>query len=30
MNNRNRIFIKDEVIPIGETYRELFFKLIEK
>jgi two-component system, LytTR family, response regulator len=27
---RNRIFIKQEVIPIGETYRELFFKLIEK
>jgi DNA-binding LytR/AlgR family response regulator len=27
---RNRIFIKDEVIPIGETYRELFFRLIEK
>lgn len=27
---RNRIFIKQEVIPIGETYRDLFFKLIEK
>jgi len=27
---RNRIFIKQEVIPIGETYRETFFKLIEK
>ncbi len=27
---RNRIFINQEVIPIGETYRELFFKLIEK
>lgn len=27
---RNRIFIKQEVIPIGDTYRELFFKLIEK
>lgn len=27
---RNRIFIKQQVIPIGDTYRELFFKLIEK
>ncbi len=25
---RNRIFIKEEVIPIGDTYRELFFKMI--
>jgi two-component system, LytTR family, response regulator len=27
---RNRIFIKNEVVPIGDTYRELFFKIIEK
>ena len=27
---RNRIFIKDEVIPVGDTYKESFFKLIEK
>jgi two-component system, LytTR family, response regulator len=27
---RNRIFINKEVIPIGDTYREFFFKLIEK
>lgn len=27
---RNRVFVKQEVIPIGDTYLELFFKLIEK
>jgi two-component system LytT family response regulator len=25
---RNRIFIKDIVVPIGDTYRERFFKAI--
>ena len=27
---RNRIFIKEAVIPIGDTYREPFFKAIER
>jgi two-component system, LytTR family, response regulator len=27
---RNRIFIGEHVIPIGETYRDPFFKLIDK
>ena len=27
---RNRIFIGNEVIPIGDTYRDIFFKIIEE
>jgi DNA-binding LytR/AlgR family response regulator len=27
---RNRIFINDKVVPIGETYRDAFFKFIER
>jgi len=29
MIERNRIYIKDKVIPIGETYAQEFFKLID-
>jgi DNA-binding LytR/AlgR family response regulator len=26
---RSRIFIGDKIIPIGDTYRDQFFKMIE-
>lgn len=27
---RNRIFIKNTVIPVGDTYREIFFRVIDR